>query len=136
MRSRDERTALPKVGIYDPYLFELGGGERYIAIFAETLQHRYDVEIISHDSTRLEELERRFRLNLSNVRKRELNPKTQTPRADGRGGWIGSFLHDRADDKKKALFTADYDVLINLSNGIPNYSFARNSILLLQMPYA
>jgi len=124
-----------KVGIYDPYLCELGGGERYVAIFAETLQDHYDVELMSHDSTSIYEIEKRFTLDLGNVKKRELPPKTGEKRTTNRRGWVRNLLEHRAEDRKDAQFTSEYDLFINLSNSIPNYSFARNSILLLQMPY-
>jgi glycosyltransferase involved in cell wall biosynthesis len=128
----DER---PKIGVYDPYLFELGGGERYVGIFAETLQHNYNVEIISHDSTSLSEIERRFQLDLGDVTKRELPPNSSAPHDEGTKAWLRSLYVDRKQDRERAQFTADYDVFINLSNSIPNYCLADHGILLLQMPY-
>ena len=124
----------PRIGIYDPYLFELGGGERYIAIFAETLQEHYRVEIISHDGTGISEIERRFSLDMSGVEKREL-PTDESPRESLGGNWAHEFIRGRSRDRKKAAFTSDYDVFVCLSNGIPNYSLARKSIALFQMPY-
>lgn len=135
MPSENMRKRPVKIGIFDPYLFELGGGERYVSIFAETLQNGYDVEILSYDHTSLRQLESRFQLDLGGVKKRQLPHTSASSKKTRRNNWLKNFFNDTSHDREKAAFTADYDIFINLSNGIPIYSHARESIFLLQMPY-
>lgn len=58
-----------KVGIYDPYLDTLGGGERYMLTIAEILlKHNYQVDIFwSKDKDLIDKAQDRFALNLENL---------------------------------------------------------------------
>lgn len=67
-----------RVGIYDPYLDTLGGGERYVLTAAECLSKKHKVSIFWDDKYMLSKAEAKFGLNLSkvNCKKNIFTPKT------------------------------------------------------------
>jgi glycosyltransferase involved in cell wall biosynthesis len=56
-----------KIGIYDPYLDDLGGGEKYMMTIAECLSRDHDVTVFWDNKEDFETLKKRFLLNLENV---------------------------------------------------------------------
>lgn len=86
------------VGIYDPYLDDLGGGEKYMMTIAQCLSKKNDVDVFWDNEKDLETLKNRFSLDLSNV-KIVPNVFSNT-----------SFL-------KRLTETRKYDCLIVLSDG-------------------
>lgn len=56
-----------KIGIYDPYLDTLGGGERYMLTAAECLSKKNDVRVFWDDKEIINEAEKKFGLNLRQV---------------------------------------------------------------------
>lgn len=56
-----------KIGIYDPYLDDLGGGEKYMAKIAECLSKEHSVSFFWNSQKDLDALSKRFSLNLSKV---------------------------------------------------------------------
>lgn len=56
-----------KIGIFDPYLDDLGGGEKYMMTIAECLSKDHNVSVFWDNKEDLEELKRRFLFNLSSV---------------------------------------------------------------------
>ncbi len=59
-----------KIGIYDPYLDDLGGGEKYMMTIASCLSKDHDVSIFWDSKKDLEELVERFSLDISNLKLR------------------------------------------------------------------
>lgn len=59
---------MKKIGIYNPYLSTLGGGEKYTSVLAEVLSQKYEVEIITHHFIEKKEIEATFDVDLSNVK--------------------------------------------------------------------
>jgi len=58
-----------KAAIYNPYLDTLGGGERYTLSFAEVLaKNGYDVDLEWKDSSIKDSLEKRFGINLGEIK--------------------------------------------------------------------
>ncbi|MEX2007767.1 MAG: glycosyltransferase [Candidatus Levyibacteriota bacterium] len=57
-----------KVGIYDPYLDDLGGGEKYITSIAECLSEDNNVTIFWDNEEDFKKLKHRFSLGLSKVK--------------------------------------------------------------------
>src|SRR5258705_4479347 len=55
------------IGIYDPYLDDLGGGEKYMMTIAEVLSRKHNVAIFWDKKQDLEGLLQRFSLNLDRV---------------------------------------------------------------------
>src|SRR5690606_33295039 len=56
-----------KIGIFDPYLDTLGGGERYMLTIAECLSGKNKVTVFWDDSSILQKAEEKFGLNLKKV---------------------------------------------------------------------
>ena len=105
-----------RIGIYDPYLDDLGGGEKYMMTIAECLSADHDVSVFWDNSNDLSAVKDRFSLNLEKValKKNIFSPHT-------------SFV-------KKILETRKYDVLIILSDGSIPYVFSKKLFLHIQQP--
>ncbi|MEX2012943.1 MAG: glycosyltransferase family 4 protein [Candidatus Levyibacteriota bacterium] len=56
-----------KIGIYDPYLEDLGGGEKYVASIAECLSRDNSVTVFWNNKEDLGKIGKRFSLDLSRV---------------------------------------------------------------------
>jgi hypothetical protein len=75
-----------RVGVYNPYMGSMGGGERLTVAIAEALMTDYDVEILGrkmHGIPSLAELEERFDVRLPGVSLVDLDAV-----ANGKGWWI------------------------------------------------
>jgi len=57
-----------KIGIFDPYLDDNGGGERYMMTIAECLSEKNEVEIFWDNPEDLKKVKQRFSLDLSSVK--------------------------------------------------------------------
>lgn len=57
-----------KVGIYDPYLNTLGGGEKYVLSIAEFFKNQADVTVYWDDPQILKKAEERFGLDLNSIK--------------------------------------------------------------------
>lgn len=57
-----------RIGIYDPYLDDLGGGEKYMMTIAECLSKTHDVTVFWNNKSDLERIAARFALDLSQVK--------------------------------------------------------------------
>lgn len=105
-----------RIGLYDPYLDTLGGGERYILTAAACLAQKYDVRIFWDDNSCLDKAEKKFNLDLSKV-KTEKNVFTTN----------NSFL-------QRLSVTMKYDLVIFMSDGSIPFLFSKKNILLFQFP--
>lgn len=79
-----------RVGVYNPYMGSMGGGERLTVAIAEALMTDYDVEILGrkmHGIPSLAELEERFDVRLPGVSLVDLDAV-----ANGKGWWIRKWL--------------------------------------------
>src|SRR3990167_4859149 len=88
-----------KIGIYDPYLDDLGGGEKYMMTIAQVLSKENEVEVFWDNAADLKELLKRFSLDLSKIK---LTPNIFSPKVST----IQRFLKTRK-----------YDFIIFLSDG-------------------
>src|SRR4051812_44405593 len=61
-------TIAMKIGIYDPYLDDLGGGEKYMMTVAECLSHQHEVSIFWDNEEDLTNVKKRFQLDLDKVK--------------------------------------------------------------------
>jgi glycosyltransferase involved in cell wall biosynthesis len=105
-----------KIGIYDPYLESLGGGENYILTIASCLAGGHDVQLFWNDKETLVAGQKRFNIDLSGVK---VVPNIFSPNI--------SFL-------KKILATRSYDVLIFVSDGSIPVLLSKKNFLILQHP--
>ena len=56
-----------RIGLYDPYLDTLGGGERYMLSAAASLSHNHKVSLFWDGNAILSEAEKKLNLDLSRV---------------------------------------------------------------------
>ncbi len=103
-----------RIGVYDPYLDDLGGGEKYMLKICECLSEQHDVEIFWDEEKILEKAESRFNLNLARVKVT-------------RNIFLNKFF-------SKVFQTKKYDILIILSDGSIPLSFAKKTYLHIQQP--
>lgn len=103
-----------RIGIYNPYLGTLGGGERLTAAMAEALSEDHDVEILArrmHGLPTVQELEERFDVKLPGVRIVDLDGKL----IGGEAQWIPAGPRRRVADVRDFWLARGrgYDFFIN-----------------------
>ncbi len=87
-----------KIGIFDPYLDTLGGGEKYMLTAASVLSQKHDV-FVFWDENILKEASDKFNINLSRV-------KT-----------VDNIFSEKVSFPKRLINTRKYDAIFYLSNG-------------------
>jgi len=105
-----------KIGIYDPYLKTLGGGENYILTIASGLARNHSVSIFWQDPNILDEAQKRFNLDLSGV------------------SVVQNMFVPRVSFQQKISFTRSYDVIFFVSDGSIPWLFAKKNFLIIQHP--
>lgn len=105
-----------KIGIFDPYLDDLGGGEKYMMTIAECLSKKNEVSVFWDNKKDIDGLLQRFSLDLTKV---NLVPNV--------------FSLD-TPIIKRALETKKYDVIIVLSDGSIPFSLSKKLFLHVQQP--
>jgi len=105
-----------RIGIFDPYLDDLGGGEKYMMTIAECLSKKHEVTVFWDNKEDIKKLLQRFSLDLSNV---AISKNIFFPRV--------SFL-------KRIFTTRHYDVIIILSDGSIPFSLSKKLFLHIQQP--
>lgn len=105
-----------KVGLYDPYLDTLGGGEKYIFDIALCLVDTHNVSIFWDNEAVMEKAKSRFHYDLSKLHLAE------------------NIFSSRYTTLERALKTRTYDVIIFLSDGSIPFLFARKNFLLFHYP--
>src|SRR3990167_3984272 len=105
-----------KIGIYDPYLDDVGGGEKYMLKMAECLSEGNDVTVFWNNKKDLETAKVRFSVNLSNVK---IAANLFSPNV--------SFF-------KRLMGTKNYDAIIVLSDGSIPFSLSKKLFMHIQRP--
>jgi glycosyltransferase involved in cell wall biosynthesis len=122
-----------KVGIYHELGASdaLGGTERAVAVLAEALQHRYQVEILNHSPTlTIQKLAEFAEANLVGVRLRN-TPQSPEPDSSSRNLW-------RRYHQAKAWHASlsePYDLFINFAHGLPPFCHAAKGVLVVLFPF-
>ncbi|MBI3366771.1 glycosyltransferase family 4 protein [Candidatus Roizmanbacteria bacterium] len=105
-----------KIGIFDPYLDDLGGGEKYMLTIAQCLSQSHKVDIFWNNKKDINEALKRFPLDLSRVEvKKNIFAKDV------------SFL-------KRILISKSYDIIIVLSDGSIPFLLSKNLFIHIQSP--
>lgn len=104
------------IGIYNPFLHSLSGGERYTMILASYWSKRHAVTIFWDDAMILTQVEKRFGLDCSRIK---VSP---------------NLFH--APLLIKMRETSKFDVLFVLSDGSIPVSLAKHNILHFQVPFS
>lgn len=105
-----------RIGIYDPYLDDLGGGEKYMAKIAECFAADHTVTIFWDNQKDIEELLKRFSLDLSKI---SLSPNIFSPQ-------VGLL--------KRLWETRKYEAIVFLSDGSLPFSLSSKLFIHFQQP--
>lgn len=108
----DRTLPFHRIGLYDAYLATLGGGENFLAVFAELLEHELpeaEIEIITHEGNHvaIEVLAERFGVSLRRTRLRRIQPSSRrhlTPLQP-----VRRFFHERDISN----LSSEYDLFLN-----------------------
>jgi len=104
------------IGLYDPYLDTIGGGERYICTIAEYLSENHKVDIFWDDSTLKEKLQAVLNLNLSKL------------------NFVNNIFTQKFSAFQRIGILSKYDRLFYLSDGSFPLPTAKKSYLHFQFP--
>ena len=107
------RIPVGKIGLYDTYLGTLGGGENFLAVFAELLENEIpgaSIDVITHETGNvgIEELVRRFGVTLRRTRVRRVPSRTST-----RGPHLLAPMRRLAHERDVSRISASYDLFVN-----------------------
>lgn len=105
-----------KIGVFDPYLDDNGGGERYMITIAKCLSKENDVDVFWDNESDLKSVGERFGLDLSKI---ELVPNI----------FNYSFV-------KRQKHSAKYDAIVVLSDGSIPILSSKKIFLHMQQPIA
>ena len=105
-----------RIGIFDPYLDDLGGGEKYMMTIAQCLSENHKVDVFWDNINDLKGLNQRFPLDLSKVK---LVPNIFSP---------------RITIVKRLIETKKYDVIIFLSDGSLPLVLSKKLFVHIQQP--
>lgn len=105
-----------KIGIFDPYLDTLGGGEKYMLSAAHCLSVDNNVSVFWDDKKLKKQAGERFGIDLKRVE------------------FIPNIFSNDTPFLKRILFTRDFDILLILSDGSIPLSFAKKTFLHFQTP--
>jgi glycosyltransferase involved in cell wall biosynthesis len=105
-----------RIGIYDPYLDTLGGGERYILSAALCLSKNHQVDVFWQDDSLIRKAGQKFNLDLSGI-------KTAP-----------DIFSKKTSFFKRLSNSSKYDCIIFLSDGSLPWLMANKNIILIQFP--
>ncbi|MDP2585869.1 MAG: glycosyltransferase [Candidatus Levybacteria bacterium] len=105
-----------RIGIFDPYLDTLGGGEKYILDIASYFASDNDVFIFWNDTSIKKRWEERFNIKSDNINITE------------------NIFLSKSNLLKRFFQTRCYDVIIYMSDGSIPFLFSKKNILIFQFP--
>lgn len=104
-----------KIGIFDPYLDDLGGGEKYMMTIAQDLSFDHSVDVFWDNQKDLDKISERFSLDLSRVQ-------------------LTQNIFSKGSAKSRLFQTKKYDAIIFLSDGSIPLSLSRKLFIHVQQP--
>jgi glycosyltransferase involved in cell wall biosynthesis len=105
-----------RVGIYDPYLDTLGGGERYILSIASMLLEKHSVTLFWDESAIIEKAESKFKLSLKGLRQDK------------------NIFASGISTSQRLLYSVQYDVIFYISDGSIPSLLSRKVVPIVQYP--
>lgn len=105
-----------KIGIFDPYLDTLGGGEKYILNVANCFAQDNDVFVFWNDISIRKKWEERFNIKSNNINITE------------------NIFSSKSNLLKRFFQTRCYDLIIYVSDGSIPSLFSKKNILIFQFP--
>lgn len=107
-----------KVGIFDPYLDILGGGERYTLTIASHLSERgYRVDIFWNDEKVKKDIKERLGINLRKIK------------------FVEDIFSSRRNLTQKWQITRKYDIIFYLSDGSIPFLFGKRNFIYFLVPF-
>lgn len=107
-----------RIGIYDPYLDDLGGGEKYMMTIAECLSKQHRVDVFWDKKEDVENITKRFPLDLSQVH------------------LVPNIFSSQFSTFQRLLGTRVYDAIIFLSDGSFPLVASKKLFVHIQQPLA
>lgn len=105
-----------RIGIFDPYLDTLGGGEKYMLTVASCLSKEHDVYLFWNEHLILRNAVDRFALDLSRVR------------------LVRNIFSKEISFFRRVLETRKYDLIIYLSDGSIPFTLTKKDFIHFQFP--
>lgn len=105
-----------RIGIYDPYLDDIGGGEKYMMTIAQILSVNDDVAVFWDTKEDVEEVRKRFALNLSRV------------------SIVPNIFSSKILPVQRYLATKKYDAIVVLTDGSIPLVASKKLFLHIQQP--
>lgn len=105
-----------KIGIFNPYFDDLGGGEKYMMTIAQCLSKKHDVNVFWDKEEDKKEFLDRFKIDLSNVH------------------FVKNIFSPNVSFYKRFLETRKYDAIVVLSDGSIPYVLSKKLFLHFQQP--
>lgn len=105
-----------RIGIYDPYLDDLGGGEKYMMSIAQLLSHTHDVSVFWDKKEDVDLLLKRFSLDLSRIK------------------LVTNIFSPKVSLLERLGKSRAYDVIIVLSDGSIPLVLSKKLFLHIQQP--
>jgi glycosyltransferase involved in cell wall biosynthesis len=105
-----------RVGIYDPYLDDLGGGEKYMMTIAQSLAGKHEVSVFWDEKKDLDDLLQRFSLDLDRIK------------------LVKNIFSSQVGLVERLQETSKYDAIIVLSDGSIPFVLSKKLFLHLQQP--
>lgn len=106
-----------RVGIYDPYLDDLGGGEKYMVKIAQCLSDGHDVSVFWDRDEDLDELRNRFIIDISKIK------------------LVKNIFSKSTSFFKRLSESRGYDLIIILSDGSIPFLLSKKTFLHIQQPF-
>ncbi len=106
-----------RIGIFDPYLDDLGGGEKYMMTIAECLSKKHEVSVFWDNKKDIDKLLQRFSLDLSKV------------------SIVKNIFSSDFDFLKKVFESRKYDAIIVLSDGSIPFLLSKKLFIHFQQPF-
>lgn len=107
-----------KIGLFNPYLNSLGGGEKYVLTLAEHLSNQdHQVDLFWDDEQIKKKLKERFDLDLGKI------------------SFVENIFSSNRNVVHKWQITRNYDLVFYLSDGSLPFLFAKKNILHFQVPF-
>lgn len=105
-----------KIGFYDPYLDDTGGGERYMMTMASYLSYDNTVDVFWNNNEDLKKIEERFSLDLSKI------------------NLVPNIFGSSFSFAQKLLKSRNYDCIIFLSDGSIPFLLSKKLFIHIQRP--
>jgi glycosyltransferase involved in cell wall biosynthesis len=106
-----------KIGVFDPYLDDLGGGERYMITLASCLSKANDVFVFWNEPNDLKKISDRFDLDISRIKVKR------------------NIFSSKYPSMRRMLESFSYDIIIVLSDGSLPVLFSKKLFIHFQQPF-